>query len=131
MQVTRKAPGSDTGLVGRYIARVTVLLLWLNWAEKLVLKLDGVESEGTMKSGMRKEQLEKFWLRLRVCIALGVDMAELLVVGTRDGILLGGWLEGGRYKLMQGVWSVSSASSIVGRVVRNLILLRSLRCFLR
>ncbi|GFW50380.1 hypothetical protein TNCV_2886861 [Trichonephila clavipes] len=27
MQVTRKAPGSDSGLVGHYIARVTVLLL--------------------------------------------------------------------------------------------------------
>ncbi|GFU79503.1 hypothetical protein TNCV_3542761 [Trichonephila clavipes] len=70
---------------------------WLNWTAKLVLKLEGVESEGTRKSGMRKEYLAKLWSRVMGCIKLGVDMDELLVVGVGEGILSGSWLAGSRW----------------------------------
>ncbi|GFT57261.1 hypothetical protein TNCV_1692561 [Trichonephila clavipes] len=60
------------------------------------------------------------------CIALGVEMAELLVVGSGyGGILLGGWVEGGR-KIEPGDWrgifrSPLSAIVKTTSVVSNLI----------
>ncbi|GFW35476.1 hypothetical protein TNCV_3071041 [Trichonephila clavipes] len=80
-------------------AIVTVLLLKLNWFAKLVLRLDGVESEGTMKSGTRKEYLEKFLSKLMGCIVVGVEMDELLVLSSRHG----GWLEEDGEGLLQSV----------------------------
>ncbi|GFR24834.1 hypothetical protein TNCT_630391 [Trichonephila clavata] len=80
----------------------------LNSAVKLELRLGGVDSEGTMKSGMRKEYFEKLGLRLRGCTDMGFERVDLLEVGS--------WVEGGRLGLLQGVGSGLSFSSIVGRV---------------
>ncbi|GFX78453.1 hypothetical protein TNCV_1295191 [Trichonephila clavipes] len=62
-----------------------------------------------------RQQVENLSINKEGSIDLGVERTELLVVGAGQGMLLGGWLEGGRYGLLQGVWSVSSASSIVKR----------------
>ncbi|GFU94800.1 putative DD41D transposase [Trichonephila clavipes] len=73
-----------------------------------------------------RQLVENLSINREGSIDLGVEMAELSAVGAGQGILLEGWLEGRRYELLQGAWSVSSASSIVGRVGWNLTLLRIL-----